>query len=327
MNFVKGKKKLNTLNNLVTGGAGFLGSNLIDHLIENDERVLCIDNLSTGNLVNLKHLENNVNFKFINQDIRDPILIEGQVDKIWHFACPPVPSIYQSEPLETLDINYFGTLNLLKFAKKCNSKILLSSTSEIYGNTKVSPQSEDMPIELLTNNPRACYGEGKRIAETLFFNFARQYNLNIRVARIFNTYGPRLKINDGRVISNFINQSLSNKNLVVNGDGLQTRSFCFVDDMVEGLLKLMESDFKSPINLGNPSEISIIDLANLIRGKINNKNRIVYKNCNNEEPLFRRPSIDLAEKVLNWTPKIPLNTGLNRTIQYFKQQNSTKGMI
>ena len=323
MNLVKGKSKLNILNNLVTGGAGFLGSNLIDHLIDRGESVLCIDNLSTGNLLNLKHLENNINFKFIVQDIREPILFEGKIDKIWHFACPPVPSIYQSEPLSTLDINYIGTLNLLKLAKKCNSRILLSSTSEIYGNTKVSPQFEDMPIDLLTNNPRACYSEGKRVAETLFFTFARQYNLNIRVARIFNTYGPRLKINDGRVISNFINQSLSKKNLIVNGDGLQTRSFCFVDDMVDGLLKLMDSDFKSPINLGNPSEISIIDLAKLIKSKMNNTNKIVFKKCNVEEPLVRRPSIDLAEKVLNWTPKISLNTGLNRTIEYFKNKHLT----
>ena len=319
MNFV-GPKKIYQINNLVTGGAGFLGSNLIDFLIKNGENVLCIDDLSSGTLDNLRHLENNEKFEFKKHDIREPFLFEGKIDKIWHFACPPVPNIYKIQPLSTLDINYTGALNLLNLAKKCNSKILLTSTSEIYGNTRINPQYEDMPVDLLTDNPRACYSEGKRVAETLFFAFERLYGLKIRVARIFNTYGPKLKINDGRVISNFINFSLSNKNLIVNGDGSQTRSFCFIDDMVIGLVKLMESDYKLPLNLGNPEEISIIELAKLIKRKINSSSEIEFRPICKEEPFLRRPSIELAGRVLTWQPKVPLETGLNKTIDYFKKQ-------
>ncbi len=309
------------IENLVIGGAGFIGSNLIDHLIKSGQNVICLDNLSSGTFDNLKHLEKNEQFKFLKHDIRRPITFDGEILKIWHLACPPVPKFYIKEPLSTLDINYKGSINILELARLTNAKILLTSTSEIYGNTIESPQYENMSIDLLTTNPRSCYSEGKRIAETLFLTYQRIYNVQIRIARIFNTYGPRLRVDDGRVVSNFITRSLNNKKIIVTGDGSQTRSFCYIEDLISGLIKLMENNFQYPLNLGNDSEIKIIDLAILIQKITNDSSKIEFTKFDPNEPLKRKPSIALAEKELNWIPKTSLLVGLQKTIDYFKKIN------
>lgn len=311
------------IDNLVVGGAGFLGSNLIDFLIKKEENVICVDNLSSGNIQNIIHLKNHSKFKFLEFDIRNCLKFDGKIKKIWHLACSPSPAFYYLEPLLTLEVNFKGTYNLLELARKCDSKILLTSTSEIYGNTLLSPQHENISIDLLTNSPRACYSEGKRVAETLCYVFAKKYNIKVRVARVFNTYGPRLNINDGRVVSNFINQSIFKKELTIFGDGKQTRSFCFINDLINGLDKLMESNFSSPMNLGNTEEITILELAKLITKKIGDQNKYRFKfmDRNLDDPVRRMPSINLAKKQLGWEPKVSLTEGLDKTIEFFRKSS------
>ena len=306
------------INNLVFGGAGFLGSHLIDKLLKKGENILCIDNFLTGKIENINHLKDNKKFFLIKHDVIEPIKSKIPIEKIWHLACPASPFYYQKNPLLTIRINYEGTFNILNLAKDFQSKLLFVSSSEIYGSTSVIPQDEKVLINLSTTSPRACYAEGKRIAETLINVFSKVNNLEIRLARIFNTYGPRLNINDGRVISNFINQSLRDKKLSIYGDGKQTRSFCYVDDMVSGLMRLMESTYSGPVNLGNEQEITIFDLASLIRNKINPNIKIEYCDLPVDDPRFRRPCIELAKNKLEWIPKIGLSEGLDRTINFFK---------
>ena len=309
--------RFDTFNNIVFGGAGFLGSHLIDKLLNNGENVLCIDNLSSGKLDNLIHLKNNRKFLFINHDILEPLTSKVKIEKIWHLACPASPEIYQNDPLSTIRINYEGTYNVLNLAKTHNSKMLFTSTSEVYGVTKINPQKENMPISLSTCSPRACYSEGKRIAETLINSFREMNNLDIKVARVFNTYGPRLNINDGRVIGNFIKQSLRENKISIYGNGSQTRSFCYVSDLIDGLLKLMKSNYCSPINIGNDEEISIFKLAKLIKSKIDKEIRFEYFDLPLDDPQRRKPCLEKAKQYLKWHPKVSLSDGLNRTIKFY----------
>ena len=303
--------------NIVTGGAGLIGSHLIDKLINADEKVICLDNFLTGNLSNIRHHLSNPNFKLINHNILDkPPNIKCK--RIWHMACPASPAKYQLDPIDTSKICFIGTYNMLKLALKYKSKILIASSSEIYGNPKVHPQSEDYEGSVNTSSIRACYNEGKRIAETLCFDFNRIYNLDIRIARIFNAYGPRMASKDGRVISNFIVQALKKKSITIYGDGTQTRSFCFVDDLIEGLIRLMNSEYKMPVNLGNSEEYQIVEIAKLISHKVNVELNCIHQPLPKDDPTQRKPLIDVAKKELNWNPKISLDEGLNKTIQYFK---------
>ena len=304
--------------NLITGGAGFLGSKLTEKLILKGEKVICIDNFLSGRKENIMKWNDNSNFNFIMHDVINPIKLK--VDMIWHLACPGSPKKYKNDPIKTSKINFLGTYNMLEIAKTNNAKFLMASTSEIYGNPEVHPQPESYNGSVKTNGSRSCYCEGKRLAESLCFDFRRIFNLDVKVARIFNTYGPGMSINDGRVISNFIVQALLNKPLTIYGDGFQTRSFCYVDDLIEGLLKLMNSDISGPINLGNPYEISILTLANLISSKINASLQFTNDKLPEEDSLKRKPVIKLAKNELEWEPKISLNNGLNETISYFKHE-------
>ena len=310
--------KFNVINNIVFGGAGFLGSHLIDKLLKEGQNVLCIDNLSSGKLGNITHLNKEKKFLFINHDILEPLSSTILIEKIWHLASPASPPVYQNDPIRTIRVNYEGTFNLLNLAKAHNSKILFASTSEVYGETKNYPQEEDMPVILSTFSPRACYSEGKRIAETLINSYREKYNLETKIARIFNTYGPRLNINDGRVISNFVRQCLKNDKLTIYGDGTQTRSFCYVSDLIEGLSSLMETNYYFPINIGSEEEISIIKLAELIKTKINKDIIFEYQKLPLDDPERRKPCLNKAKKYLNWSPQMTLVEGLNKTISYYK---------
>ena len=309
---------MGTIRNLVTGGAGFLGSHLIYKLLSFGEEVYCIDNFLTGHVNNLKNLDNNPNLKIINQDINKPIEIE--VEKIWHLASSASPKIYYKNPIETSKTNFIGTYNMLQLSKKFNAKLLLTSSSEVYGDPEVHPQPESYKGSVNNIGIRACYDEGKRIAESLCFDFLRQHNCNICIARIFNTYGPRMSVDDGRVISNFIVQALSELPLTIYGDGTQTRSFCYVDDLIDGLIALMGSNITGPVNLGNPNEIRIIDLAKIIRKKINPDIKFKKVTLPMDDPRKRKPLIDLAIKELSWQPKTSLEIGLKKTIEYFKYE-------
>ena len=304
------------IRNIVTGGAGFLGSHLIDRLIDNGEEVICLDNFFTGHKSNILHLFDNPRFEFIRHDITEPILIEA--DRIWHLACPASPIHYQHNPIKTSKTSFLGSLNMLGLAKRLNARIFLASTSEIYGEPLEHPQKESYRGNVNPIGPRSCYDEGKRIAETLFFDYKRIHNTDIRIARIFNTYGPRMLPNDGRVVSNFIIQALNNRNITIYGDGKQTRSFCYVDDLINGFIKLMNGEISGPVNLGNPSEIKIIDLANKIISKVNPKLNIVYKKIPEDDPTRRKPDISLANSNLKWNSKIPLEEGLDKTIDFFQ---------
>ena len=306
------------INNLVLGGSGFLGSHLIDKLLKKGENVLCLDNFLTGKIENINHLKENKNFFFIKHDVIEPIKSKIPIEKIWHLACPASPISYQKDPLLTIRINYEGTFNILNLANDFKSKLLFVSSSEIYGTSIIKPQNEKTLVNLSTTSPRACYAEGKRIAETLVDVFSKVNNIDVRLARIFNTYGPRLNINDGRVISNFINQSLKNKIITIYGDGKQTRSFCYVDDMVVGLINLMESSYTGPVNLGNEEETTILELALLIKNKINPDIKIEYFDSPVDDPRFRNPCIEIARNNLKWIPKIGLSEGLDKTISFFK---------
>ncbi len=308
---------INNITNLVTGGAGFLGSHLIDKLIEKGEEVICIDNFYTGIRTNNEHWLNNSNFELIRHDIVEPINLE--VNKIWHLACPASPEFYQNNPIKTLKTSFMGTYNMLGLAKRVNAKILLASTSEIYGDPEIHPQIESYRGSVNPIGIRSCYDEGKRISETLCFDYHRTHKVDIRVMRIFNTYGPRMLPNDGRVVSNFIVQALKGEDLTVYGNGDQTRSFCFVDDLIKGMMMFMESDFLGPVNIGNPDEFTIKELAEIIIKKINPSLKIIYKPLPEDDPLQRKPDISLANKVFNWKPKIKLNEGLDETIKYFKK--------
>ncbi|MDP7078034.1 MAG: SDR family oxidoreductase [Desulfobacterales bacterium] len=304
---------------LVTGGAGFLGSHLCERLVENGNNVLCLDNFFTGTKRNISHLLGKPNFELIRHDLVQPVLIE--TDAIYNLACPASPIHYQYNPVKTAKTSVMGAIHMLGLAKRVKAKILQASTSEIYGNPTVHPQSETYQGNVNTIGPRSCYDEGKRCAETLFFDYHRQNQVNIRVVRIFNTYGPRMHPNDGRVVSNFIVQALMNKDITVFGDGSQTRSFCYVNDMIEGIVRMMEGSdaFIGPVNLGNPKEVSVLELAEKIINLTGTKSKIVFQPLPQDDPVQRQPDIQLAKEKLNWKPSIQLESGLKNTIGYFDQ--------
>jgi UDP-glucuronate decarboxylase len=304
---------------LITGGAGFLGSHLCDHLVAQGHDVLCLDNFFTGSKKNIVHLLEKQNFELIRHDLVQPIFIEA--DEIYNLACPASPIHYQYNPVKTIKTSVMGAIHMLGLAKRVKAKILQASTSEIYGNPIVHPQKEGYWGNVNTIGPRSCYDEGKRCAETLFFDYHRQNNVNIRVVRIFNTYGPRMHPRDGRVISNFIIQALTNQDLTVFGDGTQTRSFCYVDDMVEGLVRMMNGpdNFIGPVNLGNPDELSILDIAKLIVSLTGSTSKIIFEPLPQDDPLQRQPDITLAREKLDWEPKLDIETGLKKTIEYFRK--------
>ena len=304
------------MRNLVTGGAGFLGSHLIDRLINDSQEVICLDNYFTGTKSNIRHLLDNNNFELIRHDVVNPIQLE--VDRIWHLACPASPVHYQSNPIKTSKTSFLGTYNMLGLARRLGARILFSSTSEVYGDPEIHPQSEEYKGSVNPIGIRSCYDEGKRVAESLCFDYQRMHNTEIRVARIFNTYGPRMAANDGRVVSNFIVQALREEPLTIYGNGSQSRSFCYVDDLVEGLISLMNSDTSGPINIGNPDEFTIKELADLVIQKTNSCSKLIYLPIPQDDPLQRKPVIEKAKNQLNWTPKIDLNSGIENTIKYFK---------
>jgi UDP-glucuronate decarboxylase len=302
---------------LVTGGAGFIGSHLCEKLILTGHQVFCLDNFYTGNKKNIAHLLKNKNFKLIKHDIEKPIILK--VDQIYNLACPASPVWYAKDPIKTVRTNVIGSINLLELAKKNNCPILQASTSEVYGDPEVHPQTENYWGKVNPIGLRACYDEGKRCAETLFFNYFRQYKVKIKVARIFNTYGPGMQNDDGRAVPNFINQALKNKDITIYGDGSQTRSFCFIDDMIDGLVVLMETEnFTGPVNIGNPEEHTMKELVQKIIKLTSSKSKVVYKNLPPDDPARRRPDISLAKKKLKWQPKILTDEGLKKTIEYFK---------
>lgn len=301
---------------LVTGGAGFLGSFLCEKLIKNGHYVVCCDNFYTGNKDNLLEVLDSKNFEIIRHDITFPLFVE--VDEIYNLACPASPIHYQTNPVQTIKTCVNGAINMLGLAKRTKAKILQASTSEIYGDPEVHPQHESYKGAVNINGPRACYDEGKRCAETIFWDYQREHNVDIKVIRIFNTYGPRMQINDGRVVSNFIVQALENKNITIYGDGQQTRSFCYVDDLIEGIILMMESrNFAGPVNLGNPFEISVKQLAEEIIELTGSSSKIIFKKLPQDDPKQRCPDISIAKDKLSWIPKINRNIGLKKTIRYF----------
>jgi len=302
---------------LITGGAGFLGSHLCDKLIEQGNEVLCLDNFFTGSKDNINHLLANPRFELIRHDIINPIFLE--MDQIYNLACPASPVHYQYNPIKTIKTNVMGTINALGMAKRLNAKILQASTSEVYGDPDVHPQKEGYWGRVNPIGPRSCYDEGKRAAECLMMDYHRQNNVKVKIARIFNTYGPRMALNDGRVVSNFVVQALKGEDITVYGDGSQTRSFCYVDDMVDGLIRMMESDdsFLGPVNLGNPHEFRIMDLAKTVISMTGNRSKIVHRPLPQDDPMQRNPDISLARKMLGWQPHVNLEKGLERTIEYF----------
>lgn len=304
---------------LVTGGAGFLGSHLCEFLIKKNHEVLCVDNFYTGNKINISHLLGSNLFELIRHDVTFSLYVE--VDEIYNLACPASPVHYQRDPVQTTKTNVHGAINMLGLAKRLDAKILQASTSEVYGDPEEHPQSESYWGRVNPIGIRSCYDEGKRCAETLFFDYKRQHNLNIKIARIFNTYGPRMQLNDGRVISNFIAQALTGKDITIYGDGLQTRSFCYVDDLIDGLYKLMSSSdsISGPINLGNPREFTMLEIAELILRLTKSKSKLIFNELPLDDPKQRKPNISQAQSVLDWNPKISPEDGLKETIAYFKR--------
>lgn len=302
---------------LVTGGAGFIGSHLCEELLKKENEVICADNFFTGNKRNIIRLLDNPYFEIIRHDITFPLYVE--VDEIYNLACPASPVYYSFDPVQTTKTSIMGAINMLGLAKRLKIKILQASTSEVYGDPEVHPQPESYRGNVNPIGPRACYDEGKRCAETLFFDYYRQLRIKIKVIRIFNTYGPKMQPDDGRVISNFIVQALKNKDITIYGNGSQTRSFCYIDDLVEGIIKMMNSreDFVGPVNLGNPKEFNILELAKKIIKLTDSKSKIIYKPLPEDDPRKRKPDISLAEKELNWRPSISLKEGLTYTIEYF----------
>jgi len=312
----KTTKKMKNI--VITGGAGFIGSHLCEFLLSKGEHVICVDNFFTGSKNNIKALMKNTNFEVIEHDIIEPLFINKKIDQVYNLACPASPVHYQFNPIRTIKANTIGVINVLGFAKKHNARILQASTSEVYGDPTEHPQKEIYWGNVNCDGIRACYDEGKRVAETLFFDYHRQNKVDIRIARIFNTYGTKMSYNDGRVVSNFIIQALENKPITVYGDGKQTRSFCYVNDMVEGLYKLMNSDIIGPVNLGNPREIVMLDFAKKIIEMTKSKSKIVFKPLPKDDPKRRKPDISLAKEKLGWIPKIDIDIGLKKTIDYFK---------
>jgi len=310
----------NSLNNrvLVTGGAGFLGSHLCEHLLRNGHDVLCVDNFYTGTKRNIVHLLENRSFDLLRHDVTFPLFVE--VDEIYNLACPASPIHYQNDPVQTTKVNVHGSINMLGLAKRVKAKVLQASTSEVYGNPSIHPQVESYWGNVNPIGPRACYDEGKRCAETLFFDYHRQHGLEIKVARLFNTYGPRMHPNDGRVVSNFIVQALQGNPITIYGDGSQTRSFCYVDDMVEALIRLMQSPkgFTGPVNLGNPEEFTVLELAQFIIKLTGSKSKIIRKMLPADDPERRKPDISLAKSTLDWSPKVQLEEGITKTIGFFE---------
>lgn len=304
---------------LVTGGAGFLGSHLCERLLNIKHEVICVDNCFTGNKENIYHLIDNPRFEFMRHDITFPLYVE--VDEIYNLACPASPIHYQFDPVQTTKTSVHGAINMLGLAKRVKAKIFQASTSEVYGDPAVHPQTESYWGNVNPIGPRACYDEGKRCAETLFFDYYRQHKLHIKVARIFNTYGPRMYMNDGRVVSNFIVQALQNKPITIYGDGSQTRSFCYVDDMIEGFVRLMDTseDFTGPINLGNPNEFTIRELAEQVLDLTGSKSKLEFKELPGDDPKQRKPNISLAHSEISWEPKIEIKEGLIKTIVYFEK--------
>lgn len=302
---------------VVTGGAGFLGSHLCEKLLMRGEEVLCVDNYYTGRRSNIAHLMNNPRFETLRHDITFPLFVEA--DEIYNLACPASPIHYQFDPVQTTKTSVHGAINMLGLASRLKAKIFQASTSEVYGDPTVHPQTEEYKGNVNPIGPRACYDEGKRCAETLFFDYHRQKGVNIRVARIFNTYGPRMHPNDGRVVSNFIMQALMDKDITIYGDGQQTRSFCYVDDLVNGFIKLMDAsdDVIGPINLGNPKEFTILELAENIIDLVGSKSKLINEPLPQDDPKQRQPDITKAKEQLNWTPAVPLRKGLKKTIKYF----------
>lgn len=305
---------------LVSGGAGFIGSFLCEKLLDEGERVICVDNLFTGQKRNIRHLLKNENFKFIHHDIIDPLFLDDEViDQIYNLACPASPVYYQKNSVRTVKANTLGVINMLGLAKRHQARIMQFSTSEVYGDPLEHPQKETYRGNVDCNSPRACYDEGKRVAETLFIDYHRQHGIEIRIVRIFNTYGPRMFKDDGRVVSNFVLQALRGEPVTIYGDGSQTRSFCYVIDQVEGDYKLMNHPkFQGPINIGNPNEISIKELAEKIIKMTGSKSKIIYEELPEADPTRRKPDISLAKEILNWEPTTDLETGLQKTIDYFK---------
>jgi UDP-glucuronate decarboxylase len=304
---------------LITGGAGFLGSHLCERLLQNTDDVLCLDNFFTGSKENIRHLLDSHHFELIRHDIINPIDLE--VDQIFNLACPASPIHYQFNPVRTIQANVLGVTHMLELAKRTKARILQASTSEVYGNPSVHPQKEEYWGNVNPIGPRSCYDEGKRVAETVMMDYHRQYGVDIKIARIFNTYGPRMALDDGRVISNFIVQALRGEDLTIYGEGNQTRSFCYVDDMVEGLLRMMAvEDFTGPVNLGNPSEFTIQELAQLVLEITGSKSQIIYKPLPSDDPVRRCPDISLATDKLGWKPRLALNQGLIRTVAYFEKR-------
>lgn len=304
---------------LVTGGAGFLGPHLCEQLLAQGRDVICLDNFFTGSQNIIAHLLDHSHFELIRHDVTFPLYVE--VDEIYNLACPASPVHYQHDPVQTTKTSVHGAINMLGLAKRTRAKIFQASTSEVYGDPEVHPQPESYWGKVNPIGPRSCYDEGKRCAETLFFDYRRQHNLNIKVARIFNTYGPRMHPNDGRVVSNFIVQALKGEPLTLFGDGQQTRSFCYVDDLIEGFLRLMATpnDFSGPVNLGNPGEFTMLELAEKVKTITGSRSELVHKPLPVDDPKQRQPDISLAKKALRWQPKVPLDEGLKKTIQHFDQ--------
>jgi len=313
-------RSLNRKRVLVTGGAGFLGSHLCERLLERDCEVLCADNYFTGSRDNVLHLLSNPRFELIRHDVTFPLYVE--VDQIYNLACPASPIHYQHDPVQTTKTSVHGAINMLGLAKRLNARIMQASTSEVYGDPAVHPQTEDYWGNVNTIGPRACYDEGKRCAETLFFDYHRQHKLSIKVIRIFNTYGPRMHPNDGRVVSNFVIQALKGEPITVYGDGQQTRAFCYVDDLIEGFLRFMDTpaEITGPLNLGNPGEFTMLELAEKIIRLTGSSSRIEHKPLPQDDPKQRRPDISKAKALMNWEPTVPLDAGLERTIAYFRDR-------
>lgn len=307
---------------LITGGAGFIGSHLCKRLLNDGNKIICLDNLFTGSENNISNLIDNSDFEFVNHDITKPYYREG-IDEIYNLACPASPIHYQINPIKTIKTCTIGVINMLGLAKKNNAKILQASTSEVYGDPEIHPQTEKYNGNVNTLGHRSCYDEGKRCAETLFMDYKRKHNLNIKIVRIFNTYGPNMAVNDGRVVSNFICQALNQKELTVNGEGSQTRSFQYINDLIDGMIKMMETEksFIGPVNLGNPNEISMNQLASKVLKLTQSKSRLVFMDLPEDDPKRRKPDISLAIKTLNWKPEYDLDEGLIDTIKYFKEIN------
>lgn len=310
--------KMVKIRNLITGGAGFLGTHLTEKLLNSGEEVICLDNFFTGNQKNIEKFKSNTNFELIRHDVIEPIRID--VDKIWHLACPASPFHYQYNPIKTTKTSFMGTYNMLGLAKRVGAKFLFASTSEVYGDPEEHPQKESYRGSVSTTGLRSCYNEGKRVAETLCSDYERIHGIDIRIMRIFNTYGPRMRADDGRVISNFIVQALRNEPLTIYGDGSQTRSFCYVNDLIDGMIKLMESQYKMPINIGNPDEYTILEIAKIIKERVNPNVDFCFKSLPSDDPARRLPDINLAKKELNWQPQTTLRNGIELTVKWFEDK-------